>query len=217
MLIRVADLQLHNLEFKRDFEPGAIEFGSDLRQVGPLHADGRAELIVEHRGHKETIDDIRIVGRLDAAMEVSCARCLDPVQYPVNRGFDLLYRPLGVDRRAEEVSISEADTEIGYYVGEGLLLEDVLREQVLLASPVKLVCREDCKGLCPHCGTNLNLATCNCQQESGDPRWAALSELKNKLQNSSFDRVAAATGSDERFFMPNPKRRHSQARTSKRR
>ena len=182
MLIRVADLQLHNLEFKRDFEPGAIEFGSDLRQVGPLHADGRAELIVEHRGHKETIDDIRIVGRLDAAMEVSCARCLDPVQYPVNRGFDLLYRPLGVDRRAEEVSISEADTEIGYYEGEGLLLEDVLREQVLLASPVKLICREDCKGLCPQCGTNLNVETCNCQQP-GDPRWAALSELKNKLQS----------------------------------
>ena len=54
--------------------------------------------------------------------------------------------------------------------------------QVLLASPVKLICREDCKGLCPQCGTNLNNATCNCQQP-GDPRWAALGELKNKLQS----------------------------------
>jgi uncharacterized protein len=183
MLIRVADLQLHKLEFDQKFQPGAIDFGSDVQQVGLLDTKGRAEVIVEHRGHKQDVDDIRVVGTLDTAMEVGCARCLDPVRYPVNRSFDLLYRPLGVDRRAEEVSISEADTEIGYYQGEGLLLEDVLREQVLLASPVKLICREDCKGLCPHCGTNLNLATCNCQQESGDPRWAALSELKNKLQS----------------------------------
>ncbi len=64
--------------------------------------------------------------------------------------FDLIYRPLGVDRRADEVSISEAETEIGYYQGEGLLLEDALREQVLLATPVRALCREDCKGLCPH-------------------------------------------------------------------
>jgi uncharacterized protein len=182
MLIRVADLQLHKLEFKQDFQPGDIEFGLDLNQVGALHAEGRAEVIVEHRGHKQDIDDIRVVAKLDATMEVGCARCLEPVQFTVNRAFDLLYRPLGVDRRAEEVSISEADTEIGYYDGDALLLEDVLREQVLLASPVKLVCREDCKGLCPQCGANLNDETCNCQQP-GDPRWAALSDLKNKLQS----------------------------------
>ena len=182
MVFRVADLQLHKRDFNENFPPGAIDFGNDLRQIGPLHTQGRAELIVEHRGHKENIDDIRVVGKLDATMEVSCARCLDPVTHKVNWAFDLLYRPLGVDRRAEEVAISEADTEIGYYVGDGLLLEDVLREQVLLATPVKLVCRDDCKGLCPQCGTNLNVETCNCQQP-GDPRWAALSELRNKLQS----------------------------------
>jgi uncharacterized protein len=182
MLIRVADLWLHKLEFNQDFQPGAIEFGLDVTQLGPLHADGRAEVIVEHRGHKQHVEDIRLVGKLDAAMEINCARCLDPVKYEVNRAFDLLYRPLGVDRRAEQVAISEADTEIGYYEGEGLLLEDVLREQVLLASPLKLVCREECKGLCPKCGANLNLETCKCQQ-AADPRWAALSELKNKLQS----------------------------------
>jgi len=182
MLFRVADLQLQKRDFKDNFAPGAIDFGSELRQIGPLHTQGRAELIVEHRGHKENINDIRVVGKLDATMEVSCARCLDAVTHKVNWAFDLLYRPLGVDRRGEEVAISEADTEIGYYEGDGLLLEDVLREQVLLATPVKLVCRDDCKGLCPQCGTNLNVEACNCQQP-GDPRWAALSELRNKLQS----------------------------------
>jgi uncharacterized protein len=182
MLFRVADLQLQKREFDENFAPGAIDFGSELRQLGALHTDGRAELIVEHRGHKENVDDIRVVGKLDATIEVTCARCLDLVTHTVNWAFDLLYRPLGVDKRAEEVAISEADTEIGYYEGDGLLLEDVLREQVLLATPVKLVCRDDCKGLCPQCGANLNVETCNCQQP-GDPRWAALSDLKNKLQS----------------------------------
>ena len=182
MLIRVADLHLRKLEFKQDFQPGEIEFGADFRQIGPLQTAGRAEVIVEHRGHRQDIDDIRVVAKLDATMEVGCARCLELVQFEVNRAFDLLYRPLGVDKRAEEVAISEANTEIGYYEGDGLLLEDVVREQVLLASPVKLVCREDCKGLCPQCGANLNTAACNCQLP-GDPRWAALSELKNKLQS----------------------------------
>ncbi len=182
MLIRVHDLELQRLEFDQDFQPGAIDFGPDFRQQGPLHTKGRAELIVEHRGHKENVEDIRVVGGLETTLEVSCARCLEPVTHTINWAFDLLYRPLGVDRRAEEVAITEADTEIGYYEGEGLLLEDVMREQVLLAMPVKLVCREDCKGLCPNCGANLNEVTCKCEQP-GDPRWAALSELKNKLQN----------------------------------
>ena len=59
--------------------------------------------------------------------------------------FDLLYRPLGTDSGREELSVTDAEAEIGYYQGEGLLLEDALREQVLLALPLKTICREDCK------------------------------------------------------------------------
>jgi uncharacterized protein len=94
-----------------------------------------------------------------------------------------LYRPQGVDRVADEVAISEADTEIGYYQGEGVLLEDALREQVLLATPLKMLCREDCQGLCPQCGRNRNTEPCDCEQHPSDPRWAALNEIKKKLQS----------------------------------
>jgi len=183
MLIRVKELELRKLEFNEDLPPGAVEFGPDLRQVGPLHAEGRAELVVEHRGHKQDVEDIRLVGRMGTKVEALCARCLDPVIHNVDREFDLLYRPQGVDRRGEEVSISQAETEIGYYQGEGLLLEDVLREQVLLATPVKTVCRDDCKGLCPTCGRNWNQEECNCEQRASDPRWEALGEIKKKLQS----------------------------------
>jgi uncharacterized protein len=181
MLIRVRELELHKLEFDENYQPGAIEFGPDFRQVGPLHGQGHAELIVEHRGHHQDVEDIRVVGDAKAHLEFSCARCLAPVSHAIDTSFDLIYRPLGVDRRADEVAITEAETEIGYYQGEGLLLEDVLREQVLLATPVRALCREDCKGLCPHCGLNLNVEQCHCEQHLSDPRWDALNEIKKKL------------------------------------
>jgi uncharacterized protein len=183
MLIRVKELELQKLEFDEDLPPGAVEFGPDFRQFGNLHAEGRAEVVVEHRGHRQDVEDIRLVGKLNTQIEVACARCLDPVVHKVDREFDLLYRPQGVDRRGEEVSISEAETEIGYYQGEGLLLEDALREQILLATPVKMVCREDCKGLCPSCGRNLNQEQCECERRAGDPRWEALGDIRKKLQN----------------------------------
>jgi uncharacterized protein len=183
MLIRVRELELRKLEFAETYQPGTIEFGPDFRLLGPLHAKGRAELIVEHRGHHQDVEDIRLVGNVEAQLEFSCARCLEPVTHDVNKAFDLIFRPQGVDRRANEVAISEAETEIGYYQGEGLLLEDVLREQVLLATPVRALCREECKGLCPHCGRNLNVEQCECEQHVSDPRWAALGDIKNKLQS----------------------------------
>ena len=183
MLIRVRELELRKLEFNENFQPGAIEFGPEFRQSGPLRSEGRAELVVEHRGHHQDVEDIRLVGSVAAKLEFSCARCLDPVTHDVDKSFDLIYRPLGVDRRGDEASISEAETEIGYYQGEGLLLEDVLREQVLLATPVRALCREDCKGLCPHCGRNLNVEQCDCAQHVSDPRWDALSDIKKKLQS----------------------------------
>jgi len=183
MLIRVRELELRKVEFEEDYQPGVIEFGSEFRQLGPLHTLGRAELVVEHRGRHQDVEDIRLVGTVEARLEFNCARCLDPVAHDVNRSFDLLFRPLGVDRRAEEVAISEAETEIGYYQGEGLLLEDALREQVLLATPVRALCREECRGLCPECGCNLNIEQCHCEQQVSDPRWDALSDIKKKLQS----------------------------------
>jgi len=63
---------------------------------------------------------------------VSCARCLEPVELPIARSFDLLYRPLESEKGSDEVAIHEAETEIGYYSGDGMELEDSLREQILL-------------------------------------------------------------------------------------
>jgi len=182
MFISIRELQVERVKFDEQLGPGVLDFGPDLRQTSPLVTRGHAELVQEHRGGRlGIINDVRLVGDFSTQIELSCARCLDPVVHDLARTFDLLYRPQGVDRRGNEVSIHEADTEIGYYQGEGVLLEDVLREQVLLALPLKAVCREECKGYCPHCGQNLNLQPCNCAAAVEDARWAALKDLKKDL------------------------------------
>jgi uncharacterized protein len=181
MFFEIKDLELHPVEFAEKFEPGVIDLGTDYRQITPIESSGRADLVEEHHGKHKIIQDIRVQGRLATRLEMACARCLEPIIQDVNREFDLLYRPQGADAGRDEMSVTDAEAEISYYEGEGLPLEDVVREQVLLAAPLKVTCREDCKGLCPHCGKNLNEGQCSCAVEEEEPRWAALKEIRNKL------------------------------------
>jgi len=183
MFLDIKDLELHPIDFQEEFQPGAIELGEELRQRTPLKASGRAELVEEHHGKHQVIQDIRLRGRLSAGLELQCARCLEPVPQEVKREFELLYRPLGADAGKDELSVTDAEAEIGYYQGEGLALEDVLREQILLALPLKVTCRADCKGLCPQCGKNLNQEQCSCSTEVEDPRWAALKDVRERLEH----------------------------------
>ena len=182
MFISLQELEVRKVDFSQQLAPGTIDLGGELRQSGVLSTKGRAELLEEHRGGKNTVEDIRILGDFSTEIEARCARCVEPVPTRIGGDFDLLYRPLGVDAGKDERSISEAETEIGYYSGDGIELDDVLREQILLALPAKIVCAESCRGLCPRCGKNLNVESCACEEESSDPRWAALADLKNKLK-----------------------------------
>jgi uncharacterized protein len=183
MLIEIHELELHPVDFNETYSPGGIDFGTDVLQTAPLQTSGRAQLIEEHHGKRRLIKDIRLNGELGTVLELACARCLEPVVQRVNRTFDLLYRPQGADAGQEELPIAGPESEVSYYQGEGLLLEDALREQVLLAVPLKVICREDCKGLCPHCGTNLNAQQCSCAEPLEDPRWSALKEIRSKLEH----------------------------------
>jgi len=182
MFISIKELEVSKVQCSQQLAPETLELLADLRQSGVLKTHGRAELLAEHRGGKNVVKDIRVVGDFSTEVEVRCARCVEPVPTKVGGDFDLLYRPLGVDAGKDERSISEAETEIGYYSGEGIELEDVLREQILLALPAKIVCAESCRGFCPGCGRNLNLESCACEEQPPDPRWAALAEIKNKLK-----------------------------------
>lgn len=183
MFLDIKELERHPLDFEEEFQPDVIDLGGEAHQRTPLRASGHAELVEEHHGKHKVIKDIRLRGRLKAGLELQCARCLEPVRQDIAREFELLYRPLGADAGRDELSVTDAEAEIGYYQGEGILLEDVLREQVLLALPLKVTCREDCKGLCPHCGKNLNQEQCSCSVPLEDPRWAALKEIRDRIDH----------------------------------
>jgi DUF177 domain-containing protein len=182
MLITVLDLEREPLEFRETIASGAIDYGSEIRQIDGLPVHGRADLITEHRGPRQHIEDIRLRAGYKGRFEVLCARCLDPVQHEVKEDFDLLFRPLGADAGRSEHAISTSDTEIGYYQEGGLVLEEVLREQVLLSLPARTLCQQDCKGLCPGCGRNLNSEACTCDTIPSDPRWTALADLRSRMK-----------------------------------
>lgn len=184
MRLTPADLQPEPLTLNEVLQPGVTEYAPDLRQTGPLRITGQADLLEEHRGPKDVVEDIRLRARVRGDFEVVCARCLEPIPRHVDLSFDLIFRPAGADADAGERSISEAETEIGYYEPSGLLLEDAVREQVLLSLPDRSLCREDCKGLCVQCGANLNEAACTCEDKAVDPRWSALQGLSSVKSSS---------------------------------
>ena len=183
MEFKIAELEREPIDFGLQFKPGAIQYGEEARQTGPLAAEGRAEVLHEHRGPKDVVADIRLKGHWEGKFEIPCARCVEEVPTELEGDFDLIFRPLGADAGPQERSISAVETEIGYYQKDSLLLEDVLREQVLLSLPVRTLCKEDCKGLCPRCGGNRNNQACSCEEGQSDPRWEALGELRGRIKS----------------------------------
>jgi len=120
----------------------------------------------------------RVAGRLTGELELSCSRCLEPFKLPVTTEFDLRYVPRVENAGEGEREVEEDDLSTAFYDGDEIDLSQLITEQFQLALPMKPLCRGDCKGLCPHCGTNLNTGSCGCSQKWEDPRLAALKQLK---------------------------------------
>jgi uncharacterized protein len=183
MEFKVSELEREPIDFDLQLAPNAVAYGQEAEQVGNLHTSGRAEVLHEHRGPRDIVADIRLRGSFSGRFQVPCARCIEPVEIPLEAEFDLIFRPAGADFEAAERSITAPETEIGYYLEDSLLLEDVLREQVLLSLPVRTLCKPDCKGLCQRCGANRNSQTCTCEEGPNDPRWEALSGLRGQIKS----------------------------------
>ena len=95
-------------------------------------------------------------------------------RFTIDRDFDLSYRPVSGDSDNGDVALDEGESQVGYYEGDGLQLSEVITEQSLLWLPMRWICSEECKGICPACGGNRNRVVCGCQPEKADHRWSAL-------------------------------------------
>jgi uncharacterized protein len=160
-------------EISREFEPGALaQDGDDFRVVAPVQLTARAV---------KDAQKIRLTGRVRTTLETDCGRCLEPFAIPVDAPFDLMFLPEAeaARRPGGEQEMQEDDAGVAYYKDDVIDLGAVMREQFILALPMKPLCREDCQGLCPVCGINRNRERCDCRQEWIDPRLAGLKNLLN--------------------------------------
>jgi len=126
----------------------------------------------------KTNDRFRLVGKVEATVELECSRCLEPLLRAVETNFDLRYQPHSLNTGEGEREIEEDDLTTAFYENDTIDLGQLILEQLYLALPMKPLCAADCKGLCPVCGANLNIASCSCTSPWDDPRLAALKELQ---------------------------------------
>jgi uncharacterized protein len=172
MQLDLTKIRQPETRFERTFESSDVSVRDDAYQVvAPIH--------LAFDLHKDK-DTFRLVGRVRTELELPCSRCLEPFRLPVDQAFDLRYHPQPDAAAESETEIAEEDLETSFYRDEQIDLAELLREQFYLVLPMKPLCREDCKGLCPQCGRNLNTETCNCTPAWEDPRLAALKQFKSR-------------------------------------
>ena len=166
--------------------------GTDLDTAlteGEVHVQGEDTFTLQtgHLGVHIDRDDggsVHVQGHLEARAGLECGRCLDPFAFSVDQKVDLFFLPHEddgeEDEDEDEVELSESDLVVAYYRGDRLDLGEVVREQIFLSLPMKRLCQEGCRGLCPSCGINRNRAQCGCAPDATDPRFATLKKLLGK-------------------------------------
>jgi uncharacterized protein len=177
MRIEVEKLNEAGMPFTARYAPGELQLEDELtRLVSEAKLEGRAS---------KWREQVRLRGTINASVEVRCDRCVAPSVVPVNADFDVTYVPAEVlTTEAEATELQEDDLTFDAYEGDELDIDQLAREQLLLALPARHLCREDCKGLCQTCGEDLNTQTCDCEQPETDPRWAALAALKKDVNRN---------------------------------
>jgi uncharacterized protein len=177
MLFDLRQIHGERAHIERTFEPAVFDPPDpDYRVKAPV----RLSMDVEKAGS----DTFRVTGRVLTQLELECGRCVEPFELPVNSTFELRYVPQTENSGEGEREIAEDDLTTTFYRDGVLDVTDLLREQFQLVLPMKPLCREDCKGLCPECGTNLNRGTCDCAPRWEDPRLAALKGLLDRQKEN---------------------------------
>jgi DUF177 domain-containing protein len=178
MLLDLSKLHGSRQHFERTFQPSAFDPQDEAYRVA---APVSLSMDVERaRG-----DAFRVIGRATTTLQLACSRCLDDIELAVDAGFELRYVPITTDAAAAaEREIGDDDLTTAFYREGALDVIELLREQFMLALPMKPLCVQSCRGLCPHCGANLNGTACGCKPVWEDPRLATLEGLLNREKES---------------------------------
>ena len=126
--------------------------------------------------------EVMAQGAIDTDVELQCGRCLKNFILPLKNSVSVVYHPVEEVIGEETHELKDDELETGFYRNGVLDTDDLIREQILLALPMKPLCSADCKGLCPKCGADLNLVKCNCETKEIDPRLAVLKQLLDRKE-----------------------------------
>ena len=170
---RVQDLKVSVTELIG--HPGAqrrISVTPSLEGVGTNLATLRSDPVAAKLSLESVIEGVLVTGPVLGRISCSCARCLRGFEAPIEIALCELFAGPG----------HLEDEDVYRVAGDEIDLEPMLRDELTLALPLNPLCASDCKGLCARCGRDLNAGACGCTDEEGDPRWAALDALRDKLE-----------------------------------
>ena len=171
MYLNLRSLLSAREHIEKRFDPSAFsDTGADLFRIG-------SPVTLAFDIDRQEAGRYRVAGHVTSELELTCGRCLEPFMLPLATDFDLGFVPRIENVGEGEKEVREDDLTTAFYGDDQIDLSELMAEQFQLALPMKPLCVETCKGLCPSCGTNLNTGSCDCSQKWEDPRLAALKGL----------------------------------------
>lgn len=172
MELRLDQLEEQHFSWNESFRIDPAELPQpDVVEIGEVACSGSVD---------KTQDGWVLRMNLSYPQTLSCVRCLEPVDAPEEIEVALLLVEDGEGESEEERELDREDLGIVTLTEPEIDTREVALEHLQLAVPMKPLCRDDCKGLCGHCGQNLNQGSCDCEPET-DPRWSALQALKESV------------------------------------
>jgi uncharacterized protein len=173
VFIEIEKLKPEPLHFQHIYGLGELDLEhEDAILAQPVTAD----FVLTHKQQ-----DLHVAGFVETAIRHKCSRCLKEVQTPLRARFDLFYLPQPAWKKDEEIELKYEDMVVGYYDGISLDVDLLVLEQLELTIPMKYVCREECRGLCPDCGRDLNEGPCSCKTAAPDSRLAVLLDFRSRM------------------------------------
>jgi len=124
---------------------------------------------------------INVIGTINLKYHPACDRCLN--EFSVNKKISVTQILLPVyenerQKDSDEKELAIDDVNMSFYEGDQIDVSDLVHEQIILSLPMKNICKDECAGICQHCGKDLNEGPCECKDDNVDPRWAALADMK---------------------------------------
>lgn len=184
MIIRISDIPVGGRELTFDLDEQALN--ARVQAAKQQHAKEhpivdepayyfqpkpQADIKIEVEGSQ-----VFLTGLVSGSFSSTCARCAEEASESMELPVTMILKSHAPGKRAES---EDEDISLGYYMGDEVDCSSILEEHLILALPYRVLCRDDCKGLCPQCGVNLNVGTCSCRQpQFRDDRFKVLEKLK---------------------------------------